>query len=146
YAANPDLRFAEQALASIPFKVMVNSTLNLSHVHGIGEEAIVLPIRVRDEETQPTTQESMFNFVRMSDGGFDRIADLRSEVEIISTIASRVIPPEVFDFAPFRRHREIRKAIARIIAGCAKLAEMVVTTQEYQTDCRISTSPVLNTR
>src|SRR5690606_12741986 len=46
YAANPDLAFADRALANIPFKVMVNPTLNLSHVHGIGEEAIVLPIRV----------------------------------------------------------------------------------------------------
>lgn len=145
YAANPDLRFAEQALASIPFKVMVNSTLNLSHVHGIGEEAIVLPIRVRDEETQPTTQESMFNFVRMSDGGFDRIADLRSEVEIISTIASRVIPPEVFDFAPFRRHREIRKAIARIIPGFDKLDDMDETKQEFHIEGRIIASPVFNT-
>lgn len=145
YAANPDLTFADQALASIPFKVMVNSTLNLSHVHGIGEEIIVLPIRVRDEETQSTTQESMFNFVRMSDGGFDRVPDLHSEVDIISTIASRVIPQRVFDFTPFRQHREIRKAIARIIPGFDKFEDIDVTKQEFHINGRILTTPAFAT-
>ena len=145
YAANPDLHFADQALANIPFKVMINSTLNLSHVHGIGEEVIVLPIRVRDEETQPTTQESMFNYVRMSDGGFDRIDGLHSEVEIISTIAAQVISPELFDFAPFRQHREIRKAIARIIPGFGRLDDMDEKKQEFHIDGRIIASPTFNT-
>jgi len=145
YAASPDSTFAAAALAAIPFKVQINSTLNLSHVHGIGEECIVLPIRVRDEETQPTTQESMFNFVRLSDGGFDRIEGLRSEVEILSSIASSVIPPEVLDFAPFARHREIRQAIAKIIPGYAALGEIDDTKSEFHVEGRSLSQPVFST-
>jgi len=141
YAANPDSTFAAAALAAIPFKVQINSSLNLSHVHGIGDECIVLPIRVRDEETQPTTQESMFNFVRLSDGGFERIEGLRSEVEILSGIAASVIPPQVLDFAPFASHREIRQAIARIIPGYAALGEIDDTKSEFHVGGRSLSQP-----
>ena len=91
YAANPDSAFSAEALDVIPFKVMVNSTLNQTHVHGVAGENIVLPILVRDEEKQGTTQESMFNYVRLSAGGFDRIPDLLSEVDIVGRIAAAVI-------------------------------------------------------
>ncbi|MCB1664762.1 MAG: FdhF/YdeP family oxidoreductase [Pseudomonadales bacterium] len=131
YAANPDSAFADAALAAIPFKVQISSTLNLGHVHGIGDECLVLPIRVRDEEQQATTQESMFNFVRMSDGGFDRIAELLSEVEIISRIAAGVIPREAVDFGVFREHGEIRRAIAKIIPGYAAIGDMDASKEEF---------------
>ncbi|OGT73587.1 MAG: histidine kinase [Gammaproteobacteria bacterium RIFCSPLOWO2_02_FULL_57_10] len=145
FAANPDATFADKALAAIPFKVLINSTLNLSHVHGIGEESIVLPIRVRDEETQATTQESMFNFVRLSDGGFERVEGLRSEVEIISGIAARVIAPEILDFNVFSEHREIRRAIARIIPGFRQLDEIDESKQEFHIEGRALTEPVFPT-
>jgi len=131
YAASPDSRFAAQALAAIPFRVQLSSTLNLGHIHGLGEECLVLPIRVRDEETQPTTQESMFNYVRLSDGGFERIDGLCSEVELLSGIASRVIPRETLDFAPFAEHRTIRQAIARVIPGYAALGQIDDSKQEF---------------
>ncbi len=141
YAATPDSTFADKALAAIPFKVMINSTLNQSHVHGIGEECIVLPMRVRDEETQPTTQESMFNFVRLSDGGFDRIEGLRSEVDIISAIAAAVIPAEVLDFRAFAEHRHIRRAIARIIPGFSQLETIDENKDEFHIEGRTLRSP-----
>lgn len=131
YAANPDSTFADAALAAIPFKLQISSTLNLSHVHGIGQESIVLPIRVRDEETQGTTQESMFNFVRLSDGGFERIEGLRSEVELISTIAARLIPKNTLDFAAFAAHQEIRKTIAKVIPGYQDLEQIDQSKQEF---------------
>ncbi len=131
YAANPDSAFADAALAAIPFKLQISSTLNLSHVHGIGQESIVLPIRVRDEETQGTTQESMFNYVRLSDGGFERIEGLRSEVELISTIASQIIPKDTLDFAAFAQHQEIRRTIARVIPGYQGLDQIDRTKQEF---------------
>lgn len=131
YAANPDSAFADAALAAIPFKVQISSTLNLGHVHGLGEECLVLPIRVRDEEKQATTQESMFNFVRMSDGGFDRIENLLSEVEIISRIATGIIPRETVDFGIFGKHREIRRAIAKIIPGYAAIGDMDADKEEF---------------
>ncbi|MFO0972495.1 MAG: hypothetical protein U1A27_03515 [Phycisphaerae bacterium] len=48
-------------------------------MHGQARETLVLPVAARDEEAQPTTQESMFNFVRLSDGGPARLRDARSE-------------------------------------------------------------------
>lgn len=145
YAANPDSTFADKALARIPLKVMINSTPNLSHVHGIGEEQIVLPIRVRDEETQATTQESMFNYVRMSDGGFDRIEGLHSEVDIIGGIAERVIDPQILDFSAFRDHRHIRDAIARIVPGFEQLQDIDDSKQEFHITGRTLTEPTFAT-
>ena len=49
--------------------VYLNTTLNTGHAHGLAEETIILPVLARDEEPQPTTQESMFSYVRLSDGG-----------------------------------------------------------------------------
>jgi len=141
YAANPDSTFADAALAAIPFKVQISSTLNLSHVHGIGEESIVLPIRVRGEETQSTTQESMFNYVRLSDGGFDRIESLRSEVELISVIASRVIAKDTLDFAAFLQHQEIRKIIAKVIPGYEALEQIDKSKQEFHVEGRLLATP-----
>jgi len=87
YSANPNSRFAEKALGNIPFKVYLNTTLNKGHVFGVDQEVIVLPCAARDEEKQPTTQESMFNFVRISDGGIVRLNNVRSEVDILSDLA-----------------------------------------------------------
>lgn len=141
FAANPDSAFADAALASIAFKVQINSTLNLSHVYGIGEECIVLPIRVRDEETQSTTQESMFNFVRLSDGGFERIEGLRSEVELISAIASKVIAKDILDFGAFAQHQHIRKTIAKVIPGYTELDEIDNSKEEFHVNGRLLSTP-----
>ena len=131
FSASPDSRFSAKALDNIPFKVMVNSTLNYSHVNGVEGENIILPIRVRDEETQATTQESMFNFVRLSDGGFNRIENLLSEVDIISHIASAVIPALTFDFSQFQKHSNIRQAIAKLIPGFEQLAQIDESKREF---------------
>ena len=76
WAANPDTRFTRQALNRIGFKCFLTTTLNHSHVEGVDGEVIIFPVRARDEETAPTTQESMFNFVRLSDGGIERFPQL----------------------------------------------------------------------
>ena len=131
YAANPDSKFADEALSNIPFKVMINSTLNQTHINGVAGENLILPIRVRDEETQGTTQESMFNFVRLSDGGFDRIPSLMSEVEIITEIASKVINKNILDFTKFQQHTTIRQAIASLIPGFDQLENIDESKQEF---------------
>ncbi len=64
--------------------VYLNTTLNTGHAHGLAAETIILPVLARDEEPQPTTQESMFNYVRLSDGGPRRHEGPRSEVEVIA--------------------------------------------------------------
>lgn len=141
YAANPDSKFAAQALSNIPFKVMINSTLNQTHINGVDGENIILPIRVRDEETQSTTQESMFNYVRMSDGGFDRIPNLLSEVEIITEIASQVISREKLDFTQFRQHNSIREAVGNLIPGFDELKKIDGSKKEFHIKGRHLSEP-----
>jgi anaerobic selenocysteine-containing dehydrogenase len=55
------------------------------------EETIILPVLARDEEPEPSTQESMFSYIRLSDGGTPRHVGPRSEVEIIADLAQRVL-------------------------------------------------------
>ena len=146
FAANPDTSFSEKALNQIPFKVMINSTLNQTHLNGVEGENLILPIRVRDEETQATTQESMFNYLRMSDGGFDRIGALQSEVDIISSIAAAVIDQGTLDFREFKRHDSIRKAIAKLIPGFAALADIDETKAEFHIEGRYLAKPHFATK
>lgn len=69
YEASPDTRWSRAALERIGFKLFLTTTLNRGHVAcNDGGEVLVLPVTARDEEWQPTTQESMFSFVRLSDG------------------------------------------------------------------------------
>ena len=72
-ARNPDATFAAEALGKLDLIVYLNTTLNTGHARGRGRETLILPVLARDEEPQPTTQESMFNFVRLSDGGPPRL-------------------------------------------------------------------------
>lgn len=132
YGANPDSSFAEEALGNIPFKTFISTTLNQGHFFGAEKEVVILPAAARDEENQATTQESMFNFVRMSDGGIHRLDGVRSEVEIVVDIASGVVGDDVIDFAAFKEHGEIRKAIAEVIPGFEKMENMDETREEFQ--------------
>lgn len=145
FSANPDSAYSAEALDAIPFKVMVNSTLNQTHVNGVAGENIVLPILVRDEEKQGTTQESMFNYVRLSDGGFERIPDLLSEVEIVSRMAAGVIEKEVLDFSGFSRHQTIRQTIARVVPGFSKLADIDRSKREFHIEGRHLSRPDFKT-
>jgi anaerobic selenocysteine-containing dehydrogenase len=94
---------------------------------------LILPVRARDEELQSTTQESMFNFVRLSDGGEEPPAgELKSEVEVVCSLAARVLPPGPFDFAAMRDHETVRKAIAAVVPGFEPLAEIGTSKREFQ--------------
>jgi anaerobic selenocysteine-containing dehydrogenase len=90
YGSNPDLNYARRALENLDMVVYLSTTLNTGHAYGLARETIILPVLARDEEPQPTTQESMFNYVRLSDGGPVRHAGPKSEVEVIATIAAEV--------------------------------------------------------
>lgn len=141
YASNPDATFAAEALDHIPFKIYINSTINTSHLHGISGEVIVLPVRVRDEEQQATTQESMFNFVRLSDGGITRFEQLKSEVEIVTEIGEALIDPSVLDFGQFRQHETIRKTISAVIPGFSQLGKIDADKQEFHIEGRTFYTP-----
>ena len=120
----------------------------------------------RDEEPQPTTQESMFNYVRLSDGGPQRHAGTRSEIDVIASIAAGVfakaeggvrkaegspsqptfpstlpLPPSPLDWSSMRSTAQIRQAIARIVPGFEKLADIDQTKQEFQIGGRTFHTP-----
>ncbi|MEA1903789.1 MAG: molybdopterin-dependent oxidoreductase, partial [Actinomycetota bacterium] len=132
FGSNPDANFAARALQKLDLAVYLSTTLNTGHVLGRGRETIVLPVLARDEEPQPTTQESMFNFVRLSEGGPSRHEGPRAEVSVLADIGEAIDSQGVLDWASMRRYGTIRKAIARIIPGYRDLETIDETRQEFQ--------------
>ena len=133
FASNPDRAWAAGALQRIPFTVTVSTKLNEGHVHGRGQTAIVLPALARDEESQATTQESMFNYVRISDGGSAAVpGEMRSEVDILASLAERILPPGLFDWRSLRSHRALREAIARCVPGYGAMRDVDDAKQEFE--------------
>ncbi|HVT43430.1 MAG TPA: FdhF/YdeP family oxidoreductase [Thermoanaerobaculia bacterium] len=145
FSSNPDREWAAGALRKIPFTLYVSTKLNEGHIHGRGETSLVLPPLARDEEAQATTQESMFNFVRMSDGGVPAVrGDMRSEVEIIASFAERVLPPGRFDWTALRSHKRLREEIARAVPGFEPVAR-IETAGEFQIPGRTFHAAAFNT-
>jgi len=145
YAASPDSRWAEKAMDNIGFKVFLTTTLNLGHIHGCEHsESLILPVAARDEEWQPTSQESMFNYVRLSDGGIDRLDNVRPEVDILADIGQGLVPENRFDFSAFKTHQKIRQAIAQTIPGMQDLADIDVAKKEFYIRNRIKHTPEFN--
>lgn len=146
YGASPDTQWAQNAMDQIDFKVFLTTTLNTGHVHGMeNSEALILPVTARDEEWQPTTQESMFNYVRLSDGGIDRLDNVKPESEILASIAQKMQLGSVLDFGEFKQHRNIRDAIARCIPGMADLKDIDVAKQEFHVSGRLLHKPEFKT-
>jgi anaerobic selenocysteine-containing dehydrogenase len=146
YGANPQSDWAAAALSRIGFKLFLTTTLNQGHVHGLGDgESLVLPVTARDEEWDPTTQESMFNFVRLSDGGITRLSNVRPETWILCELAARLLPASSVPFASFRRHRSIREAIAKTVPGLEDLADIDVAKKEFHVRGRVLHTPDFHT-
>ncbi|WMT89859.1 FdhF/YdeP family oxidoreductase [Pelagibacterium sp. H642] len=142
YGASPDTNWAGEALDRIGFKLFLTTTLNLGHIHGHDEsESLILPVTARDEEWEPTTQESMFNFVRLSDGGIDRLANVRPESVILCDLAERILPPGQLDFRAFKTHSKVREAIAEIVPGMEALADIDVAKREFHIRNRMLHEP-----
>ncbi len=142
YGSNPDSSFAARALSSVDTVIYLSTTLNTGHAWGQGKETLILPVLARDEEPQPTTQESMFNFVRLSDGGEARHKGPRSEVEVIADLAERVFGiGGPIDWTSMRVHRDIRHAIAKIIPGYQKIGSIDDSKEEFQIEGRTFHTP-----
>ncbi len=136
YGSCPDSAAAHRALSKIGTTVFLSTTLNSGHILGRGRESIILPVRARDEEEQATTQESMFNFVRLSDGGKARLDGPRGEVRVIAEIARRVLGEGPLDWDSMERHEHIREAIGAIIPGYEAIGEIDRTRREFQIEGR----------
>ena len=147
WGATPDTAFASRAMGAIGFKLFLTTSLNRGHVHGLGEgEVLVLPVTARDEEWQPTTQESMFNYVRLSDGGIQRLHNVRPESHILVDIAERLLPDSPIDFSAFRQHQRIRDAIAKTVPGLEELADIEVAKREFHIRNRVLHTPAFATK
>jgi molybdopterin-dependent oxidoreductase alpha subunit len=133
YGSNPDSQFAAEALESLDMLVMLNTTLNTGHSNGLAKTTILLPVLARDEEPEPTTQESMFNYVRLSDGGPRRLPGPRSEVHAIAEIARRVVGDRHgIDWDQMQRTNTIRHWIAKVVPGYDKIDSIAETKKEFQ--------------
>jgi molybdopterin-dependent oxidoreductase alpha subunit len=142
FGSNPDRAWSAAALRRIGITTYIATKLNEGHVHGRGRDHVVLPVLARDEESQTTTQESMFNFVRLSDGGAAPPAgELKSEVEVVCLLASRLLPPGPFPFAEMTDHDAVRRAIARVVPGYEAVAEIGRTKREFQIGGRTFHAP-----
>lgn len=146
FASNPDRAWASEALGKIPVTVYVSTKLNEGHIHGRGGTTIILPALARDEESQATTQESMFNFVRFSEGGTPAVeGEMRSEVDIIAAFAARILPADRFDWSDLRSHRRLREEIARVVPGYSAIGQIDDAREEFQIDGRTFHKPAFNT-
>ena len=146
YGSNPDSSATAAAFSKIDTVVYASTTLNTGHAWGTGKETIILPVLARDEEKQSTTQESMFSFVRLSDGGINRHQSLKSEVEVISEIASRVLGNDkLFNWGELEDHNSIRKIISRIIPGYEPIKNIGTTRDEFHIPGRILHTPTFPT-
>ncbi|MGI8926284.1 MAG: FdhF/YdeP family oxidoreductase [Tepidiformaceae bacterium] len=146
FASNPDRAWATDALRNVGFTAFISTKLNEGHIHGRGRVSVVLPALARDEEHQATTQESMFNYVRLSDGGDPAVpGQMRSEVEIIAAIAERVLPRGRFDWAALRSHASLRHAMAKVIPGWEPIGRIDGTRQEFEIAGRTLHEPAFNT-
>jgi molybdopterin-dependent oxidoreductase alpha subunit len=142
YGSNPDAAYAAEALSKLDLLVYLNTTLNTGHAHGLAKETIILPVLARDEEPQPTTQESMFNYVRISDGGPRRHEGPRSEVDVIATIADGVLEHSTpIDWQSMQNTGNIRQAISKVVPGFEKLGEIEKNKQEFQISNRTFHTP-----
>jgi anaerobic selenocysteine-containing dehydrogenase len=103
---------------------------------------LILPVLARDEEEQATTQESMFNYVRLSEGGTPAVrGTMRSEVAILASLAERLLPAGRFDWASLRSHHALRQSIASVVPGYAPLAAIERAHGEFHIEGRLLHAP-----
>ena len=142
YSSNPDSEFAARAMQKVETAIYVSTKLNPGHFHGRGRRTLILPARTRDEESQATTQESMFNYVRLSVGGAPPGSpEMRSEVEIVASLAARVLAGGPIDWARMRSHRDLRQEIARVVPGLEELGAIDSTRGDFTIAGRVRHTP-----
>ena len=95
FSVNPDREFSKLALNRIPFKVMVNSTLNETNLFGIDNENLILPFRGEDKS--------------------ESVLGIRTETEIIADIAEQSIEREDLSFECFNKNNDIRISVQELL-------------------------------
>jgi molybdopterin-dependent oxidoreductase alpha subunit len=142
YGSNPDARFAAGALSKLDLIAYLSTALNTGHVRGRARETLILPVRARDEEPHATTQESMFSYVRLSEGGPSRLHGPRSEIELIAELGERVFGDRLpVDWPALRDACNVRQVIAKAIPGFDAFATIDQTRQEFHISDRHPRAP-----
>ena len=147
YGSSPDATYARRSMGKIDTVVYLSTSLNTGHAWGTGgEETIILPVLARDEEPEPSTQESMFSYIRLSDGGKPRHVGPRAEVEIIADLATRVLGESgPVNWRDMSHTSTIRTAIAAIVPGLEQIAEIDRTKKEFSIPGRAIDRPAFPT-
>jgi molybdopterin-dependent oxidoreductase alpha subunit len=132
FGSNPDSVFATRALGKLDLIGYLSTSLNTGHAWGTAKETLVLPVLPRDEEPQPTTQESMFSYVRLSEGGTARYPGPRSEVSVLAALGRQVIGNDgPVNWDDLESHQRIRALIAELIPGLEPMADLDRTGREF---------------
>ncbi len=146
YGASPHSQWTHGAISKIDTLVYLSTTLNTGHAWGHGKTTLILPVFARDEDPQSTTQESMFSFVRVSDGGLARHVGPLSETEVLSQIAVHGIQDQgTFDWNTLRDHKTIRTLIAQFVEEMAGLEGVNSSKAEFEIPGRILHTPKFRT-
>jgi molybdopterin-dependent oxidoreductase alpha subunit len=132
FGSSPDAAYGSQALGRLGTIAYLSTSLNTGHAWGTARETWVLPVLPRDEEPEPTTQESMFSYIRLSDGGPPRHVGARSEVSVLSGLAQRGLGDRgAVDWAGLESHQKVRALIAEVIPGLEQMSEIDRTKREF---------------
>ena len=146
YGSNPDAQYARQSLGRLQTLVTMSTTMNTGHVHALADETIILPVLARDEEPQPTTQESMFNFVRLSDGGPSRLPGPRSEIQVIADMGQRILGDSTpVNWTDMQQGNKIREWISTVVPGYGAVRDIDKTKKEFQIEGRTFHEPTFHT-
>lgn len=146
WGSNPNSDWAAQSMEKVKTIVYLSTKLNPGHFYGRGQTTVILPVLARDEEPQSTTQESMFNFVRLSEGGEPNVkGGMRAESEVICDLANRVLGTSPVDWQRLRNHDEVRKVIAEVVPGWKEIATIGETKKEFTVTGRVFHTPVFKT-
>lgn len=146
YGSNPDATYAKSAMCKLKLLATLSTTLNTGHVHALADETLILPVLPRDEEPQPTTQESMFNFVRLSDGGPMRYPGPRSEIQIIAELGERLIgDTAAISWQQMQQADTIRQWISQVVPGYQPIETISKTKNEFQIEGRTFHQPKFGT-
>lgn len=146
YGSAPDANWARASLSQVPLVINVSTKLNTGHAHGLGKTTLVLPALARDEEPESTTQESMFNYVRLSDGGPPAIVgEMKSEVEMIAQLAALILPQNGFNWLSLKSHQTLRERMSAVVPGMEPLKEIGINKQEFHIQGRTFHQPQFST-
>jgi molybdopterin-dependent oxidoreductase alpha subunit len=140
FGSNPDADWAARALSGLPWQITLSTTLNTGHARAASPNHLILPVLARDEEPQPTTQESMFNFVRLSSGGPARFEGPRSEIDVVAELFGRVgalratenDPLRALDWPSMTDTAGLRRMMADVVPGWEALSDLDHGGEEFQ--------------